>query len=90
MLFCLLLILTISSQLNESVLLDTSVLFRYSEFKNVFLQSSTLETVLYLLEDVDLPPTPAKKTSRELSGDTQDVFSIFLKISKAVNRICEN
>lgn len=32
-------------------------------------QASTVETVLYLLEDVDLPTTPAKKTSRELSGE---------------------
>jgi len=31
-------------------------------------QASTIETVLYLLEDVDLPTTPAKKTSRELSS----------------------
>jgi hypothetical protein len=32
------------------------------------LQATTIETVLYLLEDVDLPSSPAKKTSRELSG----------------------
>ena len=31
-------------------------------------QAATMETVLYLLDDVDLPSSPAKKTSRELSG----------------------
>merc|ERR1712106_246706 len=39
-------------------------------------QSSTLETVLYLLEDVDLPATPAKKTSRELSGTLRNMKKI--------------
>ena len=34
----------------------------------LFSQASRIETVLYLLEDVDMPTTPAKKTSRELSG----------------------
>ena len=40
-------------------------------------QSSTLETVLYLLEDVDLPATPAKKTSRELSGETHSATPVY-------------
>ena len=31
-------------------------------------QAGTVETILYLLDDVDMPTTPAKKTSRELSG----------------------
>lgn len=39
-------------------------------------QSSTIETVLYLLEDVDLPATPAKKTSRELSGTLRNMKKI--------------
>jgi len=39
-------------------------------------QASTIETVLYLLEDVDLPATPAKKTSRELSGTLRNMKKI--------------
>ena len=36
----------------------------------------TLETVIYLLEDLDLPPSPAKKTSRELSGTLRNLKKI--------------
>merc|ERR1712062_465138 len=39
-------------------------------------QASTLETVIYLLEDMDLPPSPAKKTSRELSGTLRNLKKI--------------
>jgi len=39
-------------------------------------QASTLETVVYLLEDIDLPPSPAKKTSRELSGTLRNLKKI--------------
>jgi len=39
-------------------------------------QNSTLETVIYLLEDMDLPSSPAKKTSRELSGTLRNLKKI--------------
>ena len=39
-------------------------------------KASTLETVIYLLEDLDLPPSPAKKTSRELSGTLRNLKKI--------------
>ena len=39
-------------------------------------RASTLETVIYLLEDLDLPPSPAKKTSRELSGTLRNLKKI--------------
>lgn len=39
-------------------------------------QASTVETVLYLLDDVDLPSTPAKKTSRELSGTLRNLKKV--------------
>ena len=45
-------------------------------FMLLFLQASTLETVIYLLEDMDLPPSPAKKTSRELSGTLRNLKKI--------------
>ena len=35
-----------------------------------------METVIYLLEDLDLPPSPAKKTSRELSGTLRNLKKI--------------
>ena len=35
-----------------------------------------METVIYLLEDMDLPPSPAKKTSRELSGTLRNLKKI--------------
>ena len=39
-------------------------------------KASTLETVIYLLEDLDLPPSPTKKTSRELSGTLRNLKKI--------------
>lgn len=39
-------------------------------------QASTVETVLYLLDDVDMPSTPAKKTSRELSGTLRNLKKV--------------
>lgn len=39
-------------------------------------QATTIETVLYLLEDVDLPSSPAKKTSRELSGTLRNLKKV--------------
>lgn len=39
-------------------------------------QASTLETVIYLLEDTDLPSSPSKKTSRELSGTLRNLKKI--------------
>ena len=32
--------------------------------------------MVYLLEDIDLPPSPAKKTSRELSGTLRNLKKI--------------
>ena len=43
-------------------------------------KASTLETVIYLLEDLDLPPSPAKKTSRELSGTLRNLKKMILKV----------
>jgi len=39
-------------------------------------QAGTVETILYLLEDVDMPSTPAKKTSRELSGTLRNLKKV--------------
>jgi len=39
-------------------------------------QAGTVETILYLLEDVDMPTTPAKKTSRELSGTLRNLKKV--------------
>lgn len=39
-------------------------------------QATTVETVLYLLEDVDIPSAPAKKTSRELSGTLRNLKKV--------------
>jgi hypothetical protein len=35
-----------------------------------------VETILYLLEDVDTPTTPAKNTSRELSGTLRNLKKV--------------
>merc|ERR1712098_271443 len=47
-------------------------------------QASTIETVLYLLEDVDLPATPAKKTSRELSGTLRNIEQALEMLNKVM------
>ena len=51
--------------------IDEDICILIFSFKN-----STLETVIYLLEDMDLPSSPAKKTSRELSGTLRNLKKI--------------
>jgi len=51
-------------------------------------QASTVETVLYLLDDVDLPTTPAKKTSRELSGTLRNLKKVEQAI-EMLNKVLE-
>jgi len=52
-------------------------------------QATTLETVLYLLEDVDLPSSPAKKTSRELSGTLRNLKKVE-QAMEMLNKLMEN
>jgi len=52
-------------------------------------QATTIETVLYLLEDVDLPSSPAKKTSRELSGTLRNLKKVEQAI-EMLNKLMEN
>jgi len=51
-------------------------------------QASTVETVLYLLEDVDIPSTPAKKTSRELSGTLRNLKKVEQAL-EVLNKVLE-
>ena len=44
----------------------------YGSLTEIWLQAVTVETVQYLLEDTDLPTSPKKRTSRELSGCQHD------------------
>ena len=57
---------------SAAVLRQAAVVFPHQDED----RASTLETVIYLLEDLDLPPSPAKKTSRELSGTLRNLKKI--------------
>lgn len=52
--------------------------------------AATLETVLYLLDDVDLPSSPAKKTSRELSGTLRNLKKVEQALEVLSKIVCDD
>lgn len=51
-------------------------------------QSMTVETVQYLLEDIDLPTSPKKRTSRELSGSLKNLKKLE-QVMEILNKLLE-
>ena len=48
----------------------------------------TVETVQYLLEDIDLPTSPKKRTSRELSGSLKNLKKLE-QVMEILNKLLE-
>lgn len=51
-------------------------------------QAMTVETVQYLLEDIDLPTSPKKRTSRELSGSLKNLKKLE-QVMEILNKVLE-